>query len=102
MSLHEHNFLTVNIGGKVAALLERINPRRRRGAVRLTSAEEYARAVLFAASEFVSTIDQMKYAVISLSGYRQVRAERSRFAPTRLDHLIYRSEERRVGKECRL
>jgi hypothetical protein len=83
--------LAINVGGKVAGLIERLGPSGEQSGP-ISAQEEYAQAVLFAASEFVATVDQMKYAVRSLAGFRRVEARGSRFEPTRLDHLIYHLE----------
>ena len=88
MNLHHHDFLSVNIGGKVAAVLARLRAENDQ----ISEREQYAEEVLFAASELAATLDQMKYAVQSLSGYRHINPNRSRFGATRLDHIIFHVE----------
>lgn len=92
VNLHEHPFLSVNVGTKVADLIKRLGRGAEPDRLTLSASEKYAQAVLFAASEFVGTIDQMKYATASLAGYRKRDPRGSRFAPTRLDHLTYHLE----------
>jgi len=87
VDLHDHAFLQ-NLGRLSAPILAKRRDTRNKP---LDPTEEYVVRVLVTAGEVVTVVDQMMYAIDSLSGYRCPKRARQNY-PTRAHHMAYHLE----------
>jgi hypothetical protein len=88
MRLHDHSFLCSTVGGPASAIIAKSGPR---GPAASDPKELYVIAVLVAAGELATLIDQLTIAVQSLAGYRRPKVARRGY-PNRADHIAYHLE----------
>jgi hypothetical protein len=89
MSLHNHRFLATTVGGPAAAILAKCGPSARRA--KHEPRDRYVIDCLVAAGEIATLVDQLEYAVFSLSGYRRSKTTRLGY-PNRADYIAYHLE----------
>ena len=87
VNIHDHELLQ-NLGKLAAPILAQ---RKRAPRSRLDVGDRYVVSALVSAGEVVTVLDQLAYAVDSLSGYRRPKRAHSNYA-TRAQHVAYHLE----------